>query len=324
MLLSRADLVALLTPADYFAAVENAFRAARDGRATAPLPLHIKGKNGSFHAKGASLDSGRNYVALKFNGNFPGNRERAGLPTIQGAVLLCDADNGALLALFDSIEITLRRTGAASALAAKHLASKESRTLAIVGCGDQARPQAEAIAAVFALNHAFCFDTDHAKSVRFAAAITRDLSFPFEAVRSFGDATRVADIIITCTTSREPFLEPADVRPGTFIAAVGADSSEKSEIAPRLMSESCVVTDSTDQCAVIGDLHHALDGGAMTRDDVYAELADIVCGVRPARTDAAQVFIFDSTGTALQDVASAALAYESARRAGLGHSYSLD
>jgi ornithine cyclodeaminase/alanine dehydrogenase-like protein (mu-crystallin family) len=322
LLLTRDDVATLMTPADYLSAVENAFRAAKENRASAPLPMHIHGKNGGFHAKGASIDGARNYVALKLNGNFPGNPERNGLPTIQGAILLCDADNGALLAILDSIEITLRRTAAASALAARHLASAESKALAIYGCGDQGRAQAEALAAVFPLSRAACFDMDANKATSFAAAMTGALGFPFDAVGSVADAAQAADIIVTCTTTRAPFLRLEHVKSGAFIAAVGADNPEKNEIDPGLMGAASVVADSIDQCVVMGDVHHALKAGAMTRGGIHAELADIVTGGKAGRTNDSGTFIFDSTGMALQDVASAALAYERAQERGRGQPFS--
>ena len=125
-------------------------------------------------------------------------------------------------------------------------------------------------------------------------------------------AARRSDVIVTCTTAAKPFLEPDFVRAGTFIAAVGADSPAKSEIAPALMARALVVADLIEQCAVMGDLHHALSAGTMRRGDVRAELAELVAGSKPGRTGDDQITLFDSTGTGLQDVAAAALIYERA------------
>jgi ornithine cyclodeaminase/alanine dehydrogenase-like protein (mu-crystallin family) len=118
LILGRREIAALMRPQDWLAAVEAAFRALADGDADLPLPMHIPAVDAAFHVKGARmLLEGAAYVAVKVNGNFPHNPERTGLPTIQGAVLLCDGADGSLLAVMDSIEITLRRTAAASALA---------------------------------------------------------------------------------------------------------------------------------------------------------------------------------------------------------------
>ena len=117
-LIARGDVAALMSAADYLAAVESAFLASARGIARSPPPLHIDVVGGAFHAKGAALIAGRTVAALKLNGNFPGNPAR-GLPTIQGVIVLCDGESGEVLALLDSIEITLRRTAAATALAAR-------------------------------------------------------------------------------------------------------------------------------------------------------------------------------------------------------------
>jgi ornithine cyclodeaminase/alanine dehydrogenase-like protein (mu-crystallin family) len=113
-------------------------------------------------------------------------------------------------------------------------------------------------------------------------------------------------------------LSREHVKPGTFIAAVGADSEEKQELDPALMASSKIVVDLLDQCASIGDLHHALAKGLVTKDDVHAELGQVIAGMRPGRTSNDETIIFDSTGTALQDVAAAAMAYEKARSSGRG------
>ena len=104
----------------------------------------------------------------------------------------------------------------------------------------------------------------------------------------------------------------ADVLPGTFLAAVGADSAGKQELEPAILARGKVVADSIDQCVEIGELQHAISGGFLRREDVYAELAEIVDGVKPGRTSDDEITVFDSTGTALEDVAAAAAVYEKA------------
>ncbi|HEY9284995.1 MAG TPA: hypothetical protein VIP46_16190, partial [Pyrinomonadaceae bacterium] len=120
-----------------------------------------------------------------------------------------------------------------------------------------------------------------------------------------------------------PLLARGDVRPGAFVAAVGADNPTKQEIDPSLMRSSKIVVDLLDQCALIGDLRHALAAGAVTRADVHAELGEIIAGRKTGRTSAEEIIVFDSTGTALQDAAAAALAYERALRSGTGLSLNL-
>jgi ornithine cyclodeaminase/alanine dehydrogenase-like protein (mu-crystallin family) len=130
-----------------------------------------------------------------------------------------------------------------------------------------------------------------------------------------------SDIVVTCTPSTRPILGPDDIVGGTFIAAVGADAEHKHEIDVQLMARSTVVVDVLSQCAAIGDLHHAIDAGVMRAADVRAELADVVSGrVRWSASDRETV-VFDSTGTALEDVAAAAMVYERARAQGLGSTF---
>lgn len=111
LILSRSDVAALMAPADYLEAVTLGFRALAAGTVVAPSPLAVVVAEGAFHAKAASLQLDRLYVALKLNGNFPGNPDRLGLPTIQGAILLCDGETGSVLAIMDSIEVTHEAAG---------------------------------------------------------------------------------------------------------------------------------------------------------------------------------------------------------------------
>lgn len=318
LLLTRADIAPLMSLADYVDAVEIGFRAIACGTAQAPPPLHISAHNGAFHAKGALLEATRRHVAVKINSNFPHNPKRHGLPTIQGAIVLFDADDGRLIALLDSIEITLRRTAAASALAARYLARHDATTIAMCGCGEQARAQLAALALELKLRRGYAWDQDAEAANLFAAHMTERLGLPIVAVTGMREATLAADVIVTSTTAREPFLGPDDVRPGTFVAAVGADNPEKSELKPELMRAASVFVDVRDQCLAMGDLHHAVAAGTMTPDAVKADLAELVAGHKLGRTGAEEITIFDSTGAAVQDVAAAIAIYERARSAGIG------
>lgn len=317
IILTRGDIALLMTPADYLGAVEAGFRALSQGVAEMPAPLSIEAGDGAFHAKAARLSLGRSYVALKLNGNFPSNPERNGLPTVQGILLLSDGATGVPLAIMDSIEVTLRRTAAASALAARLFARPDCKSLTICGCGEQAMPHVEAMRAIAPLTHGYCWDRDPARAEAFALRSAK-AGLPMQAVEELSTGTLESGIVVTCTTASQPFLRPDMIAPGTFIAAVGADHSHKSEIAPDLMAEARVVTDSTDQCAGGGDLHHAIKAGTMQRSDVHGEIGAVLCGERSSRTSPDEIFLFDSTGTAVQDVASAAVIFERAVAAGAG------
>ena len=156
---------------DYRDAVELGFRAGAMGKASSPHPMHIPVGRGGFHAKGASISLGRDYVAVKINGNFPGNPVKHGLPTIQGAIFLADGSNGSVLAIIDSVEVTIQRTAAASALAAKLLARPDSTTLLICGCGEQGRAHAAAMREVLPIARCLLWDREIEVAEALAARI---------------------------------------------------------------------------------------------------------------------------------------------------------
>ena len=317
LILSSQDLQTVMRFDDYVDAVAEAFRMLAEGRCESPVPLQVSVTDGTFHAKAASLPVGPGYVAVKVNGNFPDNRSRHGLPTIQGAVFLADANNGRPLALLDSIEITRQRTAAATAVATQYLARPDSRTATICGCGEQGRIQLMALRHKLDLTQVFAWDIDSQISRRFSAEMA-ELGITVTAIDDLREGTLVSDAIVTCTSSRTPFLGLEDVRPGTFVAAVGADNPQKSEIKPELMAKAAVIVDLLQQSIVMGDMHHAINAGVMTPSDVRAELGTLIAQDRPGRLADDEITIFDSSGTGVQDVAAAARAYELARNRDLG------
>jgi len=318
LLLTAQETRSLLSMDECMAAVEEAFRAHGEGKAPPPGVLGLHLRNGGFHIKAGMLHLSRDYFAAKVNANFPDNDARFGLPTIQGVIVLCDAEKGCPLAVMDSRDITALRTAAASAVAAKHLARSDSHTLTLCGCGEQGRAQVTAVSRVLQLQRVFAYDTKPSQAERLAQELTAALKIPMTPVFDLTTATRQSDVCITCTPSRQPLLGIDNIRPGTFVAAVGADNPMKQELDPALMANSKIVTDITDQCAVMGDLHHALEASAVTPASVHAELGEIVVGKKAGRESAEEIIIFDSTGMALQDVAAAATLYEKAHSVGSG------
>ena len=323
-ILSRRDVLELLSLRDCIAAVESAFRLHADGRTLGPGVLGVPAARGGFHIKAAGLVGERRYFAAKTNGNFPDNPRRFGLPTIQGTVVLADAETGEPLALMDSASLTGLRTAAATAVAAKLLAPGHARTATIVGCGAQGEIQLAAIAAVLALQHVWVVDTDRTRAESLATRARAALQTGIEAATDPRAAIRASEVCVTCTPARRWFVSREDVAPGTFIAAVGADSQGKQELDPSLVASSTLVVDILEQCAEIGELQHALTAGLMTRSQVHAELADVVVGRRPGRTRDEEIIVFDSTGTAVQDVAAAIVVYEKASAMGRGTEVKLD
>ena len=309
LLLTRDDLRGLLDPADYLEIVDVAFRAHAEGRTLDPALMHVDATGGEFHIKAGGIDLGRKYFALKSNGGFFGNGARFGMPPIQGVILLCNAENGYPLALMDSTAITLGRTGATTALAAKYLARADAKTVTICGCGNQGAEHLRFITRVRPIEVAYAWDLDLDRAACFAREMAKELNITVRVAADLHDGMSVSDICITCTPSRKAFIHPEHVRAGMFIAAVGADSPEKQELDPRVLSAAKVVVDLTEQCVNVGELHHAIEAGVMCAGDVHAELGDLLVAKKAGRTADDEVFVFDATGTALQDAAAAASAF---------------
>lgn len=315
LLLTRSDVASLLTLDDHIQAVEDAFRKHAANQALKPELMHVDAPDGEFHIKAGGVPP---YFALKSNGGFFRNSAKFGLPNIQGLILLCDAQNGSPLAVMDSTEITRKRTGAATAVAARHLARPESACAVICGCGNQGKIQLESLARVLPLRKAFAWSRRPERAQAFAAEMSARLSIEVVPAAELDAALAGSDVCATCTPAKGWFLASQDVPDGMFIAAVGADSPDKQELEPALTARAKLVTDILDQCARVGELHHAIAAGLMTRQSAHAQLGEVIAGTRPGRESAAETIVFDSTGTALQDVASAAAAYQRAMELGKG------
>jgi alanine dehydrogenase len=318
LLLDRSDVRQLLTLTECIDAVEQVFRLQGEGKIQPPRIVGVRTHKGGLHVKTACLNGVKNYIAAKLNTNFPTNVARFRLPTVQGVIVLFDADNGRTLAIIDSMEITIQRTAAATAVAAKYLARKNSSVATICGCGEQGRAQLRAISLILPLRKVYAFDTDPNAHLRVAAELSPETEIDIEPVRSLPGAIRNSDVVVTCTPATDFFVHNEDIAHGTFIAAVGADDSHKNEIDPALLASAKVVADSIEQACSIGDTHHAIEKGLMRKENIHAELAEVVAGKKRGRTNEAEIIIFDSTGVAIEDAAAATIVFEKALRAELG------
>jgi alanine dehydrogenase len=321
LLLNREDIASLLSLGDCIEAVENAFRAHAEGESLAPGLLHTDAPDGEFHVKAGGFKEPTPYFALKANAGFFKNAQRFGLPNIQGLILLYSAETGVPLAVMDSGGITVQRTGAATAVAAKYLARPNSRIATICGCGIQGRIQLRALTEVLPIVRVNAYSIDADEAREFAAEMANELGMTVDRTSDLAQAVGESDICVTCTASHKFFIERSYVSPGTLVVAMGADSPEKQEIDPQLTATSVVVVDLLDQCAEVGELHHAIAADLMTPDDIRGELGDIIAGRAPGRLSDEEIVIFDSTGTALQDAAAAVLAYERAVSGGRGRRF---
>jgi ornithine cyclodeaminase/alanine dehydrogenase-like protein (mu-crystallin family) len=318
LVLTRADVARLLDQTSCREAVEQAFRDHGAGLVTPPGVFGYHAPGGGFHVKvGESHAGTAPILAVKTNANFPGNPGR-GLPTVQGLIQVFDLATGVLLAVMDSIEITILRTAAATAVAAKYLARPDARVMTVIGCGVQGRAHVQAVPEVRAIEHIHLWDADRTACARLASDMARTPGPEVVILDDLAAGVRQSDIVITCTPAHRPLLRAEWVAAGSFVAGVGADAEDKHELDADLLARSKVVVDVLDQCVSIGDLHHALAAGAMRREDVHAEIGQIVADRVPGRTSAAETFVFDSTGMALQDAAACAVVIQRARAHGGG------
>jgi alanine dehydrogenase len=321
LLLRRSDVEELLGLSECIVAIDEIFRLQGEGKVPVPGILGVKAPGGGLHVKAGLLPCDRSYFVAKVNANFPNNNAHFGLPTIQGVIVLFDAANGVPLAILDSIDITIKRTAASSAVAAKYLARKESSVATICGCGQQGRAQLRAVLLVLPLTRIYAFDVNKRAAINFRNELSPELKIDIELVHDLPSAIQKSDVCITCTTANESFVCKEDVRPGTFIAAVGADDGHKQEIHSTLMASAKVVVDSLEQSCAIGDVHHAIAHGLMRKEDVYAELCEIVAGQIIGRVSDDEIIVFDSTGVAIEDAVAAAAVYERALTDGIGTAF---
>jgi alanine dehydrogenase len=322
VLLSGHDLRRLLNPKVVIEALREAYAALADNQGDQGRSVGFMIDGGSIHVKSGLLPGSRLAFASKVNVNLPDNWKLRQLPTIQGMVVVSDAKDGRPLAMMESITLTGIRTAATAALAAEYGARKHSSRVAIIGCGAQAGFQLEAVRAVFPVETVRVFDVDTARADAFAGAHST-ATFSVATASSVRDAVIDVDICITCTTSKSPVLtDDLDLR-GCFVAAIGADNPEKQEIAPALMRRARILVDEIEACASGGDLNHALRAGTMSKDQVHAELADLAAGRKLGRMIEEELVVFDSTGSGVQDVAAAWVAYREANRTGIGVRFDL-
>jgi len=320
-LLSEADLracVALDLPS--VEAIEQAFVLLATAAVAMPpiLRLDIPEHNGEVDVKTAYLP-GLERFAIKVSPGFFDN-PGLGLPSLNGMMMLLSARTGLLDALLlDNGYLTAVRTAAAGAVAARCLSRPESQRVALIGAGEQAALQLQALRLVRPISHVQVWARDPAKAMAFCIELSRDGGVDVTACATVDEAMAGVDIAITCTPSREPLIEARHLRPGLHITAMGSDAEHKNEIAPQALAHvDLYVADRLSQTRILGELHHALAAGVIDDESALLELGQVLAGQRLGRTDAAQVTLCDLTGTGAQDTAMANLAFTRARAAGKG------
>lgn len=235
---------------------------------------------------------------------FPRNRER-GVPSVGATYLLLDGKTGHPVALLDGEALTLRRTAAASALAAGYLAREDARHLVVVGTGRLAPYMAAAHCAMRPIDRVSVWGRSHEHARAIAAQLAAE-GLRASAAQDLEATLADADIVTCATTSREPVVRGAWIRPGTHLDLVGAFTAEMRETDDDLVAKAELYVDTfAGALKEGGDIVQAIAAGRITRDAVRAELADLCAGRHPGRTSRDAITLFKSVGTALEDLAAA-------------------
>lgn len=317
-ILSAADVKALFTLPMAIEAVEKAYLQKHTGQGGVwPLVFHeFDPGRADLDIKSGNLDA-EGIFGLKLVSWFGANPDK-GLPALYGTSLICDLATGQPKALLNAGPITDLRTGAAGAIGAKYLARRDSKNLLMVGCGELspyliaatllALPQLQQVTVVNPRHPekaAQKLPAIEAKVNSLLSAAQCDHSYCMAAAADTEQAVRQADVILTATQSRGALIRREWVKPGTHISCVGADMSGKQEIDEAILAEARVFGDDTAQCFSVGECETAVKAGLL--QTLAGEMGAVIAGAVPGRTDDAQITVFDSTGIALQDLASAAV-----------------
>lgn len=272
--------------------------------------------NGIFGIKSGYIES---QAALGFKaGGFWANNKKAGLANHQSAICLFDPETGQLKALVAANFVTQVRTAAIGAIGCKYLARPDSRILAVIGTGQQGRNQLEATLNVLPeIREVWLYDVSVPAAKSLASALAKD-TVRVHVADSAEQACCYADVIITATSSFKPIVMDQWVKPGAHINAIGTDTRGKQELEPAIFKRAAVVVDNLAQCCYLGECQHAYDAGIIAQDSIRAEIGEIINQTRPGRTTPDEITIFDTTGVAIQDLATAGYALEEAVRRGVG------
>lgn len=320
LFLTQRDVESILDMKGALEAVENGFREMGLGQIEMPprVYLHFEKYNGVLIAMPAYI-KGLDTAGVKIVTVHPENPEKYKLPSVIATIILNDPMNGKPLAIMDGTYVTALRTGGAGACGAKYLSRKDSKVAAIIGLGVQGRSQLMGLCEVRDIDKAKVFDAVPAARKRYVDEMGTKLGLDIEAVDSVEVAVKDADIIVTCTPSPKPILRGELIRDGMHISAIGADTAAKRELDSSVFKKvDKVVVDFIPQALVVGDFAVPISEGVMKKEDIYAELGEIVVGKKRGRERSDEVTLFKATGMAIQDVGTAFKVYNLAKERGIG------
>jgi len=304
LLLNADDVAENAQMPDVIRAVEEAFGAYQRGDVKMPAKSYIEldRYNGDFRSMPAYMDAGDwDAAGLKWVNVHPDNPDDHDLPTVMGTMIYSDPETAYPLAIMDGTELTRKRTGAAAAVATDHLAVEGATSLGIVGAGVQSYSQLEAISEVRPIETVVVSDVDEAAVAVFVDRFDDEFD-----VRPGSIAEAAScDVLSTVTPVEDPIVARENVGEHTHVNAMGADAEGKHELADEILLDAKLVIDDYEQCTHSGEVNVPWGAGVLDDDDLYGEIGEIVTGEKVGRTDADGLTVFDSTGLAIQDVATA-------------------
>ena len=310
--IEEAALRSAITPALAVHVIREAFRADGEGRTHVPpvINLEIPAAHGEFHIKTAHID-GVAHIAVKVASGFYDNPAR-GLPSGSGMIALFDAVTGFPSALLlDNGYLTDIRTGAAGAVAAEVLACQRLDVVGVIGSGVQARHQVQCLRVVRPFTRIVAWSPTRQRLEDYCEEMAA-AGFDARCASSAEEVCASADALITATPARTAVVRAEWLRPGMHVTALGSDSPGKQELDAECLDRAdLVVVDRFAQCCAFGELRHAIAAALLTRNDVHAELGQIVAGKKPGRSNDREITIADLTGVGFQDTAIASAAYGS-------------
>lgn len=305
---------------DVITAIERAYERLSSETVEMPPVMQINNHEvqGQTCVKGALVPSQPAFAA-KVSSIFPRNRDQ-NLPANSGLMVVFDSRTGMVQAiLLDNGYLTQVRTAAGGAVAAKHLARENVKTVGIIGAGKQARMQAEALTLVRDYKQALIWSRSKANSEALASHLTDKLGISAKASEQAEHVVRESDVVITATSAREPVVMADWLHPGLHITAMGSDAAHKNELQPQVLTKATsYVCDSRKQCEMLGELHHAIEAGLEREITSIHELGEVVAGHKKARRQDSDITVCDLTGVGVQDTAIALLALDKAKAAGAG------
>ena len=311
--LSRADVEAVALPmTEIIEGLEEMFREKGEGRVEMPPKPGIHTRPDAFiHAMPAYIPA-LQAAGLKWIAGYPANQGR-GLPYITGLLVLNDPETGLPLSVMDATWITARRTGAATAIAARHLARPESATVGIIACGVQGRSNLEALACLFPIRHVRAYDLHPEISRHFAIEMGGRLRLEIEPVLSLRDAVTGPDIVVTSgpiLKDPTPAIEAGWLAPGAFASLVDFDSYWQGAA---LHQADRLATDDHAQLR-----YYRQSGYFKDTPEPYADLGELITGQKPGRQRPDERTMTINLGLALEDMATAIRIYHRALSKGLG------